>query len=215
LEAWFPGIEAGPALVRTLFGDVSPSGHLPISYPRAVGQEPLYYNALNTGRPAPETVADDVTGDIQNESRYVSRYIDEASTPLFHFGHGLSYTTFEVSATTVNVSSISAHALNEEKASLQVSATVTNTGNREGAAVVQCYIRLTGTSVARPVRELKGFAKIRLAPRQTEQVVFPLGKSELSFWNSEMKNEVEPARLTVWIGRDCASGIPASVTIVR
>ncbi|HEX3902039.1 MAG TPA: glycoside hydrolase family 3 N-terminal domain-containing protein, partial [Polyangia bacterium] len=185
VAAWYPGVEAGPALVRTLFGDVNPSGHLTATWPRAVGQEPLYYDALNTGRPMPpEPEARDATAygatsiaaTSVGPSRFTSRYIDERNAPLFPFGYGLSYTTFAYSATSASARRISAAAIDRGAASVKVSASVTNSGKREGAEVVQCYIRLTGTSVARPVSELKGFQRIQLAPGQTRQVEFILAK---------------------------------------
>jgi beta-glucosidase len=217
VAAWFPGVEAGPALVRMLFGDVNPSGRLTASWPRAVGQEPLYYNALRTGRPTPP--ASDTRGatpiDVTSIGayRFTSRYIDEHSAPLFPFGYGLSYTTFAYSATSARTRSISAAAVNTRAASVKVSASVTNTGKREGTEVVQCYIRLTGTSVARPVSELKGFQRIRLVPGETRQVEFILAREELSFWNIQMKQVVEPATLEVRIAPDSTRGTPVSLII--
>ena len=172
MEAWFPGVQAGPALVRTLYGDVSPSGKLTTSFPRAVGQEPLYYNALNTGRPANKI---DLTHPpTNNEEKYVSRYVDEQNSPLFPFGFGLSYTTFDYSPATLSASTASAAALNQGSESIRVSAEVKNTGDREADEIVQLYIRQRGTSVARPVRELKGFRRITLAPGQSQRVEFTL-----------------------------------------
>ncbi len=213
LEAWFPGIEAGPALVRTLFGENNPSGHLTATFPRAVGQEPLYYNALNTGRPLPAAQKSQPTleGD---EHRYTSRYIDEVNAPLWPFGHGLSYTTFDYSPTTTSANTVSAQALNQMGADLRVSATVTNTGQRSGSTVVQCYIRLTGTSLALPVRELKAFQRIELAPGKSKRVEFVLRKAEVGFWNLERQFQVEPATLSLWIAGDSTSGTSAQVLIV-
>jgi beta-glucosidase len=211
MEAWFPGVEAGPALVRTLFGDVSPSGKLTTSFPRAVGQEPLYYNALNTGRPPDKA---DLTRPPSNgEEKYVSRYVDEQNSPLFPFGYGLSYTTFSYSPTSLSTSTASASALNEGSVKIRVSAEVKNTGSRPADEIVQLYIRQRGTSVARPVRELKGFQRITLAPGQSRHVEFTLGREELRFWNIAMKNVVEPATVTVWIAPDSTSGTPAELTI--
>jgi beta-glucosidase len=212
VAAWFPGVEAGPALVRMLFGDVNPSGRLTATWPRAVGQEPLYYNALSTGRPLP--AAQETSGDTSfGAYRFTSRYIDERNTPLFPFGYGLSYTRFAYSATAATTPRISAAALNSRGASLKVSARVTNAGKREGTEVVQCYIRLTGTSVARPVSELKGFQRVQLAPGQSREVEFTLAKDELSFWNIAMREVVEPATLEVRIAPDSARGAPVSVII--
>jgi beta-glucosidase len=211
MEVWFPGVQAGPALVRTLFGDVSPSGKLTTSFPRAVGQEPLYYNALNTGRP-PGNV--DLTRPPTNsEQKYVSRYIDEQNSALFPFGFGLSYTTLSYSPTTLSSASASVAALNGGRQSIRVSAEIRNTGDKQGDEVVQLYIRQRGTSVARPVRELKGFQRITLTPGQSQRVEFTLGGNELRFWNIDMKNVVEPAQVTVWIAPDSASGTPVELTI--
>jgi beta-glucosidase len=209
LEAWFPGVQAGPALVRTLFGEANPSGRLTTSFPRAVGQEPLYYNALNTGRPA--------KGDLSRPTRnsgdkFFSRYTDEGNSPLFPFGYGLSYTKFQYSDVSVDQPSISAKAINLSSARLHVTAEVKNIGNRAGAEVAQLYIRQEGTSVARPVRELKGFQKITLSPGESKKVEFTLGREELAFWNLEMKNEAEPAKLTVWVAPNSSAG---SSTVVK
>ena len=211
VAAWFPGVEAGPALVRMLFGDVNPSGRLTATWPRAVGQEPLYYNALATGRPTPrESDSGVMATDVH---RFTSRYIDERNAPLFPFGYGLSYTSFVYSATSAEARKISAAAIGAGKASVKISASVSNPGKREGTEVVQCYIRLTGTSVARPVSELKGFQRVRLAPGQTRQVELTLTKHELSFWNIQMKQVVEPATLEVRIAPDSVQGVPVSVII--
>ncbi len=211
LEAWFPGIQAGPALVRTLFGDVNPSGRLTTTFPRAVGQEPLYYNAMNTGRPAGDI---DLTRPPNNSGeKYRSRYIDEQNSPLFPFGYGLSYTKFQYSSPSLSAQSLTAASLNGGSSALTVSAEIKNTGSRAGSEVVQLYIRQIGTSVTRPVRELKGFQKISLAPGESKKVEFKLGKDELAFWNIDMKNVVEPAKITVWIGPNSAEGSEAHFTI--
>jgi beta-glucosidase len=212
LEAWFPGVQAGPALVRVLFGEVNPSGRLTMSFPRSVGQEPLYYNALNTGRPATGLdLSRPPSGAV--EEKYKSRYIDEQNRPLFPFGFGLSYTTFEYSPPTVSANPVSVDKLQRGEASIRVSADVRNTGQRAGEEVVQLYLRLRGTSVARPVRELKGFQRVALAPNESRRVEFDLGRDALSFWNIEMKQEVEPAELTVWIGPDSQSGEELKIDI--
>jgi len=211
LEAWFPGIQAGPALVRTLFGDVNPSGRLTTTFPRAVGQEPLYYNAMNTGRPAGDV---DLTRPPNGAGeKYRSRYIDEQSSPLFPFGYGLSYTKFQYSSPSLSAQSLTAASLNSGSSILTVSGEVKNTGSRGGSEVVQLYIRQIGTSVTRPVRELKGFQKISLAPGESKKVEFKLGKDELAFWNIDMKNVVEPAKVTVWIGPNSTEGSAAQFTI--
>ena len=211
LEAWFPGVQAGPALANVLFGTSSPSGRLTVSFPRAVGQEPLYYNHFNTGRPADGV---DLSRPPQNGSeKYRSRYIDEQNSPLYPFGYGLTYSTVSYSPATVNASSISAKDLNAGSASLKVTSEVRNTGSRAADEVVQLYIRETGTSIVRPVRELKGFRRVTLAPGQSRNIEFTLGRDELKFWNLTMKDVVEPGQLTVWVAPDSTRGTPLQVSI--
>ena len=200
LEAWFPGVQAGPALVRTLYGETSPAGRLTASFPRSVGQMPLYYNSFNTGRPGP------------GKDRYVTGYIDELDTPLFPFGWGLSYTKFDYSPTRITSGRTTAADLNHN-GTISVEATVTNSGPRAGAEVVQLYIRQRGTSVVRPVRELKGFKRIVLGPGESRRVQFALSKKELAFWNIDMQQTVEPGELTLWIAPHCKGGSPAKMTI--
>ncbi|HXZ78707.1 MAG TPA: glycoside hydrolase family 3 N-terminal domain-containing protein [Terriglobales bacterium] len=211
VEAWFPGVQAGPALVRALFGETNFSGRLVTSVPHSVGQEPLYYNHLPTGRPA--TGVDLSRPPRTHDQKFKSRYYDEANDPLFPFGYGLSYTRFSYLPPTVSATTASARTLNAGGAGLRVSAEVKNIGDRAGEEVVQLYIRETGTSVSRPVRELKGFQKISLGPGESKNVEFRLGKDELSFWNIDMKNVVEPAKLEVWVAPNSAEGSPAVVEI--
>ncbi|MEI6196655.1 MAG: glycoside hydrolase family 3 N-terminal domain-containing protein, partial [Verrucomicrobiota bacterium] len=204
LEAWFPGVQAGPALVRTLFGEVNPAGRLTASFPRAVGQMPLYYNTLKTGRPSSESKAN---------GRFVTGYIDELNTPLFPFGWGLTYTKFDYSPALITTTRKIAVAELNADGVITVEATVTNSGSRAGAEVVQLYIRQRGTSVARPVRELKGFEKVFLAPGETRQLRFALTKKELAFWNIDMQQVVEPGELTVWVAPNAQDGQPAKIMI--
>lgn len=211
MEAWYPGIQAGPALANVLLGDSAPSGRLTTSFPRAVGQEPLYYNHFSTGRPA--NGVDLSHPPTNDKEKYVSRYIDEQNSALYPFGYGLTYSTISYSPTTVSTTTVSAKDLNAGSAKLTVSAEVRDTGSRSADEVVQLYIRQTGTSVVRPVRELKGFRRITLAPGQSQKVEFTLGADDLRFWNIDMKNVVEPAQLTVWIAPDSTEGTPAKVTI--
>jgi len=213
LQAWFPGVQAGPALVRVLFGDVNPSGKLTVSMPRSVGQEPLYYNVLNTGRPADGV---DLTHPPTDKGeKYHSRYVDEQNNPLFPFGYGLSYTTFSYSPLELSASKLSADALNHAVETLHLSTTVRNSGTRAGDEVVELYLRIRGASIALPVRELKGFRRIALAPGESERVDFTIGRNELSFWNIDMKHLVEPASATVWIGPNSAEGQSADFVIVK
>jgi beta-glucosidase len=211
VQAWYPGVQAGPALVRTLFGDTNFSGKLTVSVPRSVGQEPLYYNALGTGRPADGV---DLTHPPANSAeKYVSRYIDEQNAPLFPFGFGLSYTQFTYSPLKLSETTVSARALNSRASSVRVSTTVTNTGTRMGREIVQLYVGQHGTSVARPIKELKGFRTLVLAPGESQSVEFQLSRDELAFWNIDMHYIVEPAEVSVWIGPNSAQGQTARFTI--
>ncbi|HEY4990402.1 MAG TPA: glycoside hydrolase family 3 C-terminal domain-containing protein, partial [Opitutaceae bacterium] len=210
LEAWFPGLQAGPALERVLFGDADPSGRLSVSVPRSVGQVPIYYNALNTGRPRSDPIG---LGSKKADPYYITGYLDEKSRPLYPFGYGLTYTSFAYSAASVNMSAISARALNEGSAHLTVSAEIRNMGSRQGTETAQLYIRLRGTSVARPVRELKGFQRVLLAPGESRRLEFTLGREELSFWNIDMKDVAEPGSLYIWVAPDSSRGDPVQVTI--
>jgi len=213
LEAWFPGVQAGPGLVRTLFGDVNPSGKLTVTFPRAVGQEPLYYDALSTGRPANGV---DLSHRPAGEERWHSRYIDEQNSGLFPFGYGLSFTKFAYSPLKLSTAELSARALNDGTAEpLRVSAEVKNTGSRAGDEIVQLYIREQGTSVARPVHELKGFRRVTLAPGESKRLEFTLGGDELRFWNIDLKDVVEPARVTVWVGPSSEEGSDAQFNITE
>jgi len=214
LQAWFPGVQAGPALVRTLFGDVNPSGKLTVTMPDNVGQEPLYYDALNTGRPADGI---DLSRPPTNpQEKYHSRYVDEPNAPLFPFGFGLSYTSFTYSPLEMSTSQLSATELNQKTAQpLHVSTTVKNIGSRAGDEIVELYIRLRGTSVARPIRQLEGFRKLTLAPGESKRVEFTLGRDELAFWNIDMQDVVEPASATVWIGPSSTEGQSADFTIAK
>jgi beta-glucosidase len=214
LEAWSPGIEAGPAVADALFGDVNPSGKLPASLPRAVGQEPLYYAQLPTGRPA--------RGDLSHlprngEEKFLSRYMDEENSALFPFGWGLSYTRFSYSQPTVSRDEIP---LREVLASghnpiATVGVDVKNTGSVAGSEVVQLYIRNTAASVSQPVRELKGFARVALAPGETKHVEFTLGFDELNFYNVEIERAVEPTTYKIWVGGSSLAAAETGLKVVE
>jgi beta-glucosidase len=218
MASWFPGIQAGPALVSTLFGDSNPSGKLVVTWPRTVGQIPLYYNALNTGRPADKADLNKPPGD--GDSKYVSRYIDELNAPMFPFGFGLSYTTFSFANTEISLKQLSAAKLNDAlesadpSAVLTATASVTNTGKVAGDEVVQLYVRLRGTSVAQPVRALKGFQRITLAPGETRKVSFPLDAESFALWNEQNHLAAEASKATIWISPDSTSGTAAEMNIV-
>jgi beta-glucosidase len=199
MEVWYPGVETGPAIADTLFGDVAPSGKLTMSFPRAVGQEPLYYNQLPTGRPVQHP---DPAHPGYVEMKYVSRYLDVPNDALFPFGHGLTYSTFSYSGVSLSTQSISAASLMQDQKSrpMIATATVTNTGKRRATEIVQCYVKIRGASTEQPVRNLKGFTRITLDPGQSQAVQFPLGFDELSFYNVKAQQVVEPADYTVYIG---------------
>jgi len=182
VESWHLGSEAGNAIADVLFGHYNPSGKLPISFPRHVGQLPLYYNTKNTGRPSP-------TGMV-----FWSHYTDAPKTALFPFGHGLSYTTFAYSGLRLSSPEI---AIGDE---LRVEVTVKNTGPRAGAEVVQLYVRDLVGSVTRPVRELKGFEKIELEPGKSQTVEFTLTADDLSFYTARERWEAESGEFAVFVG---------------
>ncbi len=186
LEAWWPGTRGGDAIAQTLFGANNPNGKLPMSFPRNVGQLPLYYNHKNTGRP--------YLGPTDPEQKYKSQYTDVANSPLYSFGFGLSYTTFEYSKVKISSDKIKFG----EK--LKVSVEVKNRGNYEGQEVVQLYIRDLVGSVTRPVKELKGFEKINLKKGETKTVSFEISSEDLKFYNLEMKNEAEAGDFEVFVG---------------
>jgi beta-glucosidase len=211
LEAWSPGVQAGPALERVLFGDAAPAGRLTVTFPRSLGQVPIYHSMLNTGRPA---VGLDLTRPPANGGeKFKSRYIDEQNTPLYPFGFGLTYSSFEYSATQANVQQVKVEELNIGHAQIRVTADVKNTGARAGEEVVQLYIGLRGTSVARPVRQLKGFQRIALGAGESRRVEFTIGRDELAIWQRDIKYEVEPAELTIWIAPNAQFGTPTRVLL--
>ncbi len=212
VECWFPGTEAGHAIANILYGDVAPSGKLPMSFPRAVGQEPLYYNQFPTGRPATGIDLSKPPGD---NSRFVSRYIDVPNDALFPFGFGLTYSSFAYQDVKLSKSSLALKdALTNRSAPLlEATATVTNTGTRTATEVVQCYVRNLGASIEQPVRSLKGFSRVTLAPGESKQVTFPLGFNELSFYNLHSIPTIEATHYTVWIGGSSLADKEASFVV--
>lgn len=188
LETWFAGMEGGNAIADVLFGDYNPSGKLPISFPRSVGQIPVYYSHLNTGRPY----------NPEKPNKYTSRYFDEANGPLYPFGYGLRYTTFTVSDVTLSSPTM------QRDGKVTASVEVTNTGKREGATVIQMYLQDVTASMSRPVKQLKGFEKITLKPGESKTVSFPIDIEALKFWNQQMKYDAEPGKFNVFIGVDSA-----------
>ena len=213
LEAWFPGTEAGHALTRVLYGDVSPSGKLPMSFPFTEGQEPLYYNQFPTGRPANNA---DLTQLPGPKSRFISRYIDAPNAALFPFGFGLSYTTFAYSPVTLSRNTIPVQQAAPKSTTLIIATTtVTNTGKLPATEVVQCYVGNRGASLEQPVRGLRGFLRVTLAPGKSKEVSFPLGFSELSFFDNSGRQVIEPTEYTVWIGGDSLASNAAHFSIQR
>ncbi|MCK4296038.1 MAG: beta-glucosidase BglX [Candidatus Marinimicrobia bacterium] len=182
LESWFLGVQCGNAVADVLFGDYNPGGKLPVTFPRSVGQVPIYYNHKNTGRP------------LNKFSKYTSKYIDLPSSPQFPFGYGLSYTKFNYSNLRINSGKIS---LSD---SLVVEVEVKNHGDRTGDEVVQLYIHDLVASVTRPVKELKGFRRITLAPNENIKVKFVLHPEQLGFYNCEMEYITEPGKFEVMVG---------------
>jgi beta-glucosidase len=213
LEAWSPGIEAGPAVADVLFGDVNPSGKLPSSFPRAVGQEPLYYAQTPTGRPA--------HGDLSRmphdaAEKFVSRYVDEQNSALFPFGWGLSYTRFTYGKPSVDRGEIPVREVVDDHMPLvKVSVDVKNTGSVVGTEVVQLYIRNTEASVEQPVRELKGFTRVTLAPGESKRVTFPLGFDELNFYSPDLKKTVEPTTYNIWVGGNSLATAQTNLKIAQ
>ena len=194
LETWLAGTEAGNAIADVLFGDVNPGGKLPATFPRTVGQEPLYYNHMNTGRPP----------DANN--KYTSKYLDVSWTPLFPFGYGLSYTQFRLSNLQTSAERIRADGR------LTVSAEVENTGQRAGDEVVQLYIRDMIASVTRPVMELKGFQRVTLRAGEKRRLEFTLTPELLGFYNREMHFVVESGEFKVMLGTSSADEHQLSTT---
>jgi beta-glucosidase len=182
---WWLGSEAGNAIADVLFGDYNPSGKLPMTFPRTEGQIPIYYNYLNTGRPAP---------DDDKPSNYRSGYIDLQKSPRFAFGHGLSYTTFNYSDLQLNKTAIG------NSDSIVVTFKLTNTGKYAGEEVVQLYLRDEVASVVRPVKELKDFTKLLLQPGESKTVRFVINKEKLSFYNQQLKWGTEPGSFGLMIG---------------
>jgi beta-glucosidase len=207
LFAWHPGSMGGPAIADVLFGREAPSGKLPVTFPRMVGQVPIYYAHKNTGKPAtPETYQhiDDIPrGMPQASSGWVSSHLDAGITPQYPFGFGLSYTEFRYSDISVSAEEV---AVGE---TLTVAATVTNVGSREATEVVQLYLRDRVGSVTRPLRELKGFQRIRLTPGESSRVEFALGPAETAFYGRDMQWRAEPGAFDVWIGGSSQADLQA------
>ena len=186
LNVWFGGSEAGDAICDVLFGDKNPSGHLTMTMPKALGQIPIYYNHLNTGRPVPEGVTE--------YRKYQSNYIDVRNDPLYPFGYGMSYTTFEYGKPRLSATTMKADG------SITLTVNVRNSGNRDGDEVVQLYIHDMVATIARPVKELKGFERISLKAGESRDVTFTINADMLKFYNSNLQYVAEPGDFEVMVG---------------
>jgi beta-glucosidase len=195
LEAWYPGTEGGNAVADVLLGKVDPGGKLPMSFPRNVGQVPISYNELPTGRP------------YDPANKYTSRYLDVPNTPQYPFGYGLSYTTFSLTNLHVSAGTVS------RSGGLTVSAELTNTGSVSGDDVVELYLHQSDTSILQPVRRLEGFQRVTLAPGHSQTVSFRLGSQNLGFYNEQGQFGVEPGPFDVWVGDSSAGGLQSSFTV--
>ena len=193
LETWFAGTRAGDAIAEVLYGEATPSGKLSMTFPRNVGQIPLYYNHKNTGRP------------FLDGQKYTTKYLDIPNEPLYPFGHGLSYTTFAYCD--INMSG---NTLSGNNGKLTASVIVTNTGQRTGVETVQLYLRDMVGSVTRPVKELKDFQKVLLNPGESKQVNFDITVDQLKFYNSDLQYVAEPGEFQIFIGGSSADVKSAS-----
>ena len=200
LNVWFPGSEAGYAISDVLFGKVNPSGKLPMSFPRSVGQIPLYYNYKNTGRPESEE---------DKFEKFKSVYLDIPNSPLYPFGYGLSYTTFNYSDISLNSSKL------QGDQTLKASVTLTNTGKYDGSEIVQLYIRDVIGSITRPMKELKGFQKIMLKTGESKTVTFDITPEDLKFYNSDLKYDWESGDFEIKIGGNSKDLKTASINWVK
>jgi beta-glucosidase len=213
LYSFHPGTMGGPAIVDLLSGKRSPSGKLPVTFPKVVGQIPMYYNHKNTGRPPVDShfvhIDDIPVRAVQTSLGNESHYIDAGYEPQFPFGFGLSYTEFQYSD--LNLSSTK---INKEDR-IKISAKITNKGDVKAAEIVQLYVRDLVASITPPVRELKSFKRISLEPGETKLVEFSLTAEDLSFYNQDMQKVVEPGKFHVWIARDAASGLKGEFEIIE
>lgn len=208
LYAWHPGTMGGPAIADLLFGDAVPSGKLTITFPRTVGQVPIYYAHLPTGRPASLNELGIPLGDPVKPTGYTSKYVDVDFTPEYPFGYGLAYTTFRYSNLRISAPTL------RQGGRLAVFTDVTNTGTREADEIAQLYVHQQAASVSRPVRELKGFRRLHLRPGETVRVEFPIRARDLAFYNQKMQLVTEPGRFQVWVAPDSEHGPEGSFTLL-
>jgi beta-glucosidase len=197
VEAWWPGTMGGPAIADVLYGDYNPSAKLTMSFPRHVGQVPVFYNEKNTGRP------------YDPNSKWNSKYLDMPNAPLYPFGYGLSYTTYSYDLPTINKTSFTM------KDTMVVSVKVTNTGKVSGEEIVQCYVRDVVGSVTRPLRELKGYEKIKLNPGESKNVIFKLTSKDLAFHTADMTYKAEPGEFWIMTGPDAMRTQKVVITLTE
>ncbi len=208
LYAWHPGTMGGPAIADVLFGDANPSGKLTITFPRTVGQVPIYYAHMNTGRPPAENELGIPIGNPIDPKGYTSKYLDVDFTPEYPFGFGLSYTSFEYSNLRLSSPRM------KVGGQIEVSADVTNSGQRDGDEIVQLYIRAQAGSVTRPVRELKAFRRLHLKAGERQTVSFSLDSAALGAYNPQMEWTTEPGKFQVWVSPDSARGLGGEFVVV-
>jgi beta-glucosidase len=194
LETWAAGTQAGNAIADVLFGGDNPSGKLTMTFPRNLGQVPIYYNHKNTGRP------------MDPMNKFTSKYLDVSNEPLYPFGYGLSYTTFSYGEPSVNKTEL------KNGETLTVSTTITNTGEYAGEEIVQLYIQDPVASISRPVKELKGYRKIALAPGEQKEVSFTVTTKDLSFYNPDLEYIWEPGEFRIFVGPNSSDVKEVSVT---
>jgi len=211
LYSFHAGTMAGPALADLVWGTESPSGKLPVTFPKTVGQVPLYYNHTNTGRPPREyDFAKDREFDdeIDQQLGYNSNYLDVGPYPLYPFGYGLSYTTFEYGQVELSTKTL------RSGQTLAVRAPVTNTGQYAATEIVQLYVRDLVGSVIRPVRELKGFRRVPLAPGETSVVEFALASDDLAFFNNDAERVLEPGTFEIYVGGSSLAPLAGTIEVV-
>lgn len=197
VATWHLGVEHGNGIADVVFGRMNPSGKLTMTWPRTEGQIPIYYARKSTGRP------------YRPDERYVNRYLDLGPEPLFAFGYGLSYTSFELSGLSLD------RAETGPAGTVTASVTVTNTGERTGAEVVQLYIHDEVATLVRPVRELRGFERVELEPGESREVSFELGPNELGLWNRDMRFVVEPGWFTLYVSTSSAGGLETRFEVIE
>jgi beta-glucosidase len=197
VETWFLGVEAGHAVADVLYGDVNPSGKLPVTVPRSVGQVPIYYNHTNTGRP------------FSPSDHFTSQYLDLPPTPLYPFGYGLSYTQFRYSDLRLGATP------SGPEDTVRARVTVTNIGSRAGTEIVQLYVHDEVASVTRPVHQLADFRRLTLGPGESQMVELAIPPRRLGLYNQDMKFVVEPGWFSVYVGPSSAEGLESRFEVVR